>query len=43
MAAEPIAGGMPGAVTGDGAAAPLPRDVTRVLSYLAHVLDAARS
>ena len=40
MAAEPIAGGMPGAVTGDGAAAPLPRDVTRVLSYLAHVLDA---
>jgi len=36
---EPIAGGLAGAVAGDGAA-PLPRDVTRVLSYLAHVLDA---
>lgn len=40
MSTEPIAGGSSGAVTGDGATAPLPRDVTRVLSYLAHVLDA---
>lgn len=40
MVMEPIAGGMAGAVAGDGAAdAPLPRDVTRVLSYLAHLLD----
>lgn len=40
MVMEPIAGGMAGAVAGDGAAdAPLPRDVARVLSYLANVLD----
>jgi hypothetical protein len=40
MAMEQIAGGLSGAVAADGDAAPLPRDVTRVLSYLAHVLDA---
>jgi hypothetical protein len=40
MATEPISGGLDGAVTGDGAVgAPLPGDVARLLSYLAHVID----
>ena len=40
MARKPIAGGVAGAVAGGGDdAAPLPHDVGRVLSYLAHLLD----